>query len=148
MIFDNLEFHPDISDTLKTIKSETFKEHTFQIVQGLQTLKYSQDTLPPSTSNNDADLIKISEWSSKFGVTSLSCTKQGKNKPKYDFCLGNIRKNTPINCEFHLKLNFNNSGIKIEERDDSGRMYNRLYFGIHMHHGIKKLLVAHIGKHL
>ena len=148
LIFDNLTFHPDTLETLKTVKSGTFRDHTIQIVQGLHTLKYAQENLASTTSDNEADRTQISEWSSQFGDNTLSCTRQGSNKLRYDFSFDDSDDTESINCESHLKLNFNNNGDKIEERGKDGAHYNRLYFGIHMHNGAKKLLVAHIGEHL
>lgn len=148
LMFDNLQFHPNTAETLKTVRTGTFKDHTFQIVQSLQTLGYSQSNLSPCISANDADRTQISSWSSKYGANSLSCTGQGSNKPRFNFLLSDSEDELSINCESHLKLNFNNNGEKIEERDERGSKNNRLYFGIHMHNGTKKLLVAHIGEHL
>jgi hypothetical protein len=92
--------------------------------------------------HNAPDMDIIKQVSGELGRT-MSCTVQGKNKEGlfYDFDLPNRHKG-PINYEYHLKINFDNNGNKVNRLN-----FNRAYFGLRLINGKKYITLAHLGCH-
>lgn len=147
LIFNNITFHKDFSSTLSTVKSGDFKLYSVEFTRAMKTL---HNAFPKLTNkgHNPPDLITIRDESHKAGRT-MGCTVQGKNK-KYlcdkdfevDTLDGSTHKISNLNCEFHLKVNYDNSGKKL-----AGKFYNRAYFGLPLIKGKKYIALLHLGKH-
>lgn len=139
----------DFETTLSTVKSGDFKKYSVEFTRALSAL---HNAFPNLTDNghNPPDLTKIMEESANAGRT-MKCTPQGdsKNNLFYDFTIvdsnGKIHEIQKLNCEYHLKLNFDNQGEKIPK---GAKMNNRAYFGLPLIDGIKYIALAHLGGHL
>jgi hypothetical protein len=131
-VYGDLIFYPDIS-------LGDYTRYISCFCHALNTLNQSYNTISCDAERNLDDLILISTISSKLGPRTLVCTRQGSNKVERIF------GSEMINCEYHLKLNFNDLGKKL-----SKDKYNRIYFGLkyNKNKGRKEIYLAHIGKHL
>ncbi|MFH0270564.1 hypothetical protein [Vibrio jasicida] len=147
LIFNNISYHKDFHLTLATVKSGNFKLYSVEFARTLETL---HNAFPKLTSRGhyEPDLNIIKTESGISGRT-MDCTVQGSNKSalKKDFSIktldGNISVHNNLNCEYHLKVNFDNNGRKLQ----SG-FYNRAYFGLPLISGTKYIALMHLGKHL
>lgn len=143
--YDNLIFHEDISNTLDTIMRGTYKDYKFIISDSLNALNQSYNFISKSPNNNQEDLNIISDYTGKIGK-KLSCTRQGANKPMFNFPSDDPKSGDyeEVNCEYHLKINWNDKGIRLSSKD-----YIRIYFALKFNAlcGHKKIKVAYIGKH-
>lgn len=144
--YNNIDFHSDVLATLDTIISGTYYDFKVLISDSLNALNQASYILSADPQQNERDLDKIMEYTAKIG-RRLTCTRQGSNKPKFSFSLdaGNDKATEIINCEYHLKINWNDKGIRLVKEN-----YVRIYFGMrfYSHLSQKKIKVAHIGKHL
>ncbi|NOI27847.1 hypothetical protein [Vibrio coralliilyticus] len=147
LMFSNISYHAGFESTLSTVKSGNFRLYSVEFTRALEAL---HNAFPKLTNkgNNQDDLVIISNEAAKSG-RSMSCTVQGSNKLalKKNFDLetqdGKIKSFINLNCEYHLKINFDNNGNKLQ----SG-FYNRAYFGLPLINGKKYIALLHLGKHL
>ncbi|MEC6796927.1 hypothetical protein VXS03_07690 [Photobacterium sp. S4TG1] len=139
--YEYLIFHPEISNTIKTIKIGTINDYKEIISHALNSLNQSYFIISEDPNKNEDDLTVISSLTGIIGRT-LSCSRQGKNKVEVVF----PDKGT-INCEYHLKINVNDKNIAIPHGKGNPI---RIYFALKSYNGEnkKKIMVAHIGKHL
>ncbi|MEY8215195.1 MAG: hypothetical protein RPR97_12040 [Colwellia sp.] len=146
LLFNNVIFHPDFSETLTTVKTGAFEDYSIEFVRATRAL-HNAVPLLTNSGHNPPDLITIRDETAKLGRT-MGCTPQGKNKDGlyYDFKIfhDEIGKDKEINmsCEYHLKINFDNTGEKI-----NSDFYNRAYFGLPLIEGRKRITLAFMGKH-
>lgn len=142
--YNNIDFHSDLESTLDTILAGTYLDYKNLITNSLNSLNQASYEFSTDPQGNQDELIRISEYTSRFGK-QLSCTRQGANKPKFAFPKTQDGSSEMINCEYHLKVNWNDRGDRLE-RDN----YVRIYFGLKYYDdiGIKKVKLAHIGRHL
>ncbi|WP_394517041.1 hypothetical protein [Pantoea sp. SGAir0175] len=140
--FYNIEFHPQIVSTLNTIKRGTYLDYIFSILICLNTLNKAHNLISKDPQKNEEDLLIIAGITADFGK-QFPCTRQGKNKPFFQF--NNDGKIIKINCEYHLKINWNDKNIR-----DNNEDFLRLYFGLKYDENNKRkfIKVAHIGCHL
>jgi hypothetical protein len=146
LLFNNINFHSKFSETLLTVKSGKFEDYTVEFVRAIRAL---HNAVPKLTArgHNPPDLLTISSESGILGRT-MSCTPQGKNKSglnySFDIYLEKEGKFEEVNmsCEYHLKINFDNTGEKI-----NSDFYNRAYFGLPLIEGRKRITLAFMGKH-
>ena len=111
----------------------------------MNTLNQAFYEISTDPNQNEADLNKIKEVSSKLGKT-LSCTRQRKNKVEWEFQHPiKLEEYETINCEYHLKINWTDSGVALHRRKKV-----RVYFGLKSYDKIerKQFKLAHMGKHL
>ncbi|MCE0555484.1 hypothetical protein [Motilimonas sp. E26] len=159
--YEHIQFHPQFEDKLKTIKRGTFMDYLSEFSHGLNTLNQAFFDISKDKNRNQNDLKIISEKSAEPELKGrkLTCTRQGSEKPFFDFDdlnreeivedeHGNKIKKYPkdnINAEYHLKLNFNDQSIKIDNSDD----YNRAYFAMKYCDltDRKYIKLAYIGEH-
>lgn len=146
-IFDNINFHKDFPSTLLTVKSGDFRLYSIEFARSLKALHNAFPKLSNS-GHNPPDLNIIKEETSLAGRT-MDCTPQGAAKKELcnkDFIIKGIdgrnhsKKN--LNCEYHLKINFDNAGTKLHRS-----LYNRAYFGLPLIEGKKYIALLHLGKH-
>ena len=158
-IYEHIQFHKQFEAKLNTIKRGSFSDYLTEFSHALNTLNQAYFTISKDANKNDNDLITISTLSEKKDLKGreLACTPQAKNKPFFDFpnlqnpqvqTLQNGDKKITyplerVNCEYHLKLNFNDQGIKLA--DD----YNRAYFGLKFCQKTQRkyIKLAYIGEH-
>lgn len=161
IIYEHIQFHPQFEDKLKTIKRGTFMDYLSEFSHGLNTLNQAFFCISKNENQNQADLTAISNKSAEAALNGrkLACTRQGSEKPFFDFDdlnrgkiiedeHGNKTIEYPkdnINSEYHLKLNFNDQNIKINNSDD----YNRAYFAMKYCDltDRKYIKLAYIGEH-
>ncbi|WP_394136259.1 hypothetical protein [Aliivibrio fischeri] len=155
-VYEHIQFNEVFLPKLATIKRGDLSHYLFEFSHALNVLNQAYFIISSDDNKNEEDLVKISELSHQLGRT-LACTPQAKNKPHFDFYNynrpisskdrnGNEKITYPkeqINCEYHLKLNFNDKNIKLP--DD----YNRAYFGLKYCDITKKkyIKLAYIGEH-
>jgi hypothetical protein len=143
--YDNLVFHEKISNTLDTILNGTYWDYRFIISDALNALNQSYNFISNSPNSNQDDLNIISDFTGNIGK-KLSCSRQGANKPMFNFPSDDAKagEHEEVNCEYHLKINWNDRGIRLLSKD-----YVRIYFALKFNalHGHKKIKVAYIGKH-
>lgn len=143
--YDNLVFHEKISNTLDTILNGTYWDYKFIISDALNALNQSYNFISNSPNNNQDDLNIISDFTGKIGK-KLSCSRQGSNKPMFKFPSDDAKtkEQEEVNCEYHLKINWNDRGVRLLSKD-----YIRIYFALKFNasHGHKMIKVAYIGKH-
>lgn len=143
-IFEHLQFHENFEETLATIKTGTYEDYLDQFSHALNTLNQAYHFISNRPESNEDDLTVISDISSKLG-RYLECTRQAKNKKIYVFPSDDkFDKFDDVNCEYHLKLNHNDKGQKLNQ----GK-YNRAYFGLKFSskYGRKIIKLAHLGEH-
>ncbi|MCS6192217.1 hypothetical protein [Shewanella baltica] len=138
-IYGDLIFHPLLPDTISDLKFGNYTQYIDCFCHALNTLNQAYNIISNDADKNLDDLILISTVSANLGPRTLPCTRQAKNKVEYKF------GDDEINCEYHLKLNFNDLGKKLPNK-----YYNRIYFGLKFNFKKRKkdIYVAHIGKHL
>ncbi|MEZ8148219.1 hypothetical protein [Enterovibrio norvegicus] len=147
LMYSNISYHRDFHLTLSTVKSGDFKLYAVEFARSLEAL---HNAFPKLTNNGhykpDLEIIKAE---SGISGRTMGCTVQGSNKLalKRDFDIttldGDISKHKGLNCEYHLKLNFDNNGRKLNDG-----FYNRAYFGLPLINGTKYIALMHLGKHL
>lgn len=142
LVYEKLIFHPDITDTISDLSEGDYTRYTNCFCHALNTLNQSYYAISNDANQNNQDLLVISSISTGLGPRTLSCTGQGSNKVKRIFSGKNI------NCEYHLKMNFADTGARL-----SKTQYNRIYFGLKSQEDEegklrKYIYLAHIGKHL
>lgn len=147
LMYSNISYHKDFHSTLATVKSGNFKLYSVEFARTLEAL---HNAFPKLTSQGhygpDLNIIKT-----ETGISgrTMDCTVQGSNKSalKKDFSIetldGNVSVHKNLNCEYHLKVNFDNNGRKLQ----SG-FYNRAYFGLPLINETKYIALMHLGKHL
>lgn len=147
LLFCNINFHDDFEATLSTVKSGDFKLYSIEFTRALLSLHNAVPKLS-NTGNNQKDLITIRNETAVAGRT-MGCTVQGSNKEglcnksfKIHDHQGDVHSLTNLNCEYHLKIDFDNTGNKLN-RD----LYNRAYFGLPLLAGKKHIALLHLGKH-
>lgn len=151
LMFYNIDFHPDFKDTLLTVKNGDFKAYSIEFVRALRAL---HDAMPKFTAkgHNPPDLAIIASESAILG-RKMGCSFQGKNKKnlKYNFTIkgddGVDYSLMDLNCEYHLKINYDNNGKRIAEKHKGLKMYNRAYFGLPLLAGKKRIALAFLGCH-
>ncbi|MEL0658973.1 hypothetical protein V6255_07445 [Psychromonas arctica] len=159
LTYEHIEFHEEFEDRLNTIKRGVFSDYLSEFSHALNTLNQAYFDISKDGNQNANDLIKIQNISRHKNLQGreLACTQQAKNKPFFNFPNLQIKntRNLPngtkvlehpiesVNCEFHLKLNFNDQNIKLP--DD----YNRAYFGLKYCDITKRkyIKIAYIGEH-
>lgn len=147
LIFNNITYHKDFETTLSTVKSGDFKLYSIEFTRSLKALHNACPRLSNS-GHNPPDLIIIREETGNAGRT-MGCTVQGKNKEGLcdkNFIITDAKdkqhKLSNLNCEFHLKLDFDNYGNKLNYS-----LYNRAYFGLPLLEGKKYIALLHLGCH-
>lgn len=158
-IYEHIQFHENFESKLNTIIRGKFTEYLSEFSHALNTLNQSYFSISKDGSQNEHDLEIIAKISRDENLEgrSLTCTRQGKNKPFFDFPNLKIKQvvtlqdgteeivhpKESVNCEYHLKLNFNDQGIRLP--DD----YNRAYFGLKYCDITKRkyIKLAYIGEH-
>jgi len=161
VVYEHIQFHPQFENKLQTIKRGTFMDYLSEFSHGLNTLNQASFEISKDENQNLADLQVISDKSAEPELKgrTLACTRQGANKPYFDFenlNRGEVQVDGDgkekiiyplenINSEYHLKLNFNDQGIKIQSNDD----YNRAYFAMKYCDVTDKkyIKLAYIGEH-
>ncbi|MDE8740380.1 hypothetical protein PZA20_00860 [Pectobacterium polaris] len=143
--YDNLVFHKDIVNTLDTIIKGTYKDYVFIISDSLNALNQCYHFISKDPNKNQEDLNLISAYTANIGK-QLACTRQGSKKPMFDFPINDSKgaKSESINCEYHLKINWNDSGKRLE----STKLV-RVYFALKYDDILerKSIKVAYIGRH-
>ncbi|MCB5321685.1 hypothetical protein LH412_06500 [Yersinia intermedia] len=141
--YDNLVFHENIADTLDTIMQGTYNDYKFIISDSLNALNQCYHLISKCPNKNQEDLNLISEYTATIGKR-LSCTRQGSKKPLFTFPVGDSKETESVNCEYHLKINWNDSGIKLTSNN-----FVRIYFALKYDERSerKNIKVAYIGKH-
>jgi hypothetical protein len=145
-LFHNVKFHDDFKNTLLTVKSGDFKAYSIEFTRAIHALHNAVPNFT-FTGHNPPDLKRIRHETFLLGRT-MDCTPQGKNKTDlyYNFSYideaDSVRKNINVSCEYHLKVNFDNTGKKIHRE-----LFNRAYFGLPMINGKKCIFLAFLGKH-
>ncbi|SMY31597.1 hypothetical protein PMAL9190_00099 [Photobacterium malacitanum] len=139
--YEYLTFHPEILKTIRTIKIGCLNDYKEIISHALNSLNQSYFIISEDPNKNEEDLTVISSLTGSIGRT-LPCSRQGKNKVEFEFPNKGI-----INCEYHLKINVNDKNIAIPHGKGNPI---RIYFGLKSYNNEnkKKIMVAHIGKHL
>lgn len=158
-IYEHIQFHPQFESKLDTIKNGTFIDYLSEFSHALNTLNQAYFFISNEEDKNEADLLLITKLSSepRLRGRTLMCTRQGSQKPHFDFenfkkpenklnDAGELEVVYPletINCEYHLKLNFNDKGIKLPNN------YNRVYFALKFceETNRKHIKLAYIGEH-
>ena len=151
MIFDDIKYHSDFVSTLSTVKNGNFKVYSIEFARALKTLNNAFSKLT-NNGHNLPDLDIIKRESAAAGRT-MSCTGQGKNKSglcnsDFDIIITQEDKTNKmfelkkLNCEYHLKINFDNNGVKVHRNH-----YNRAYFGLPILDGKKYIALLHLGCH-
>lgn len=161
IVYEHVQFHSQFEDKLQTIKRGTFIDYLSEFSHALNTLNQAFFEISKDENQNQADLKIISDKSAEPELKGrmLSCTRQGSKKPFFEFDDLNRGKKVKdehgsetiefpkvnINSEYHLKLNFNDQNIKINNDDD----YNRAYFGMKYCEVTdrKYIKLAYIGEH-
>ncbi|HCH1967005.1 hypothetical protein [Vibrio parahaemolyticus] len=161
IVYEHIQFHPQFEDKLQTIKRGTFMDYLSEFSHCLNTLNQASFEISKEENQNLADLQVISDKSAEPELKGrmLACTRQGANKLYFDFenlNRGEVKVDSygkekvvypleNINSEYHLKLNFNDQGIKIQSDDD----YNRAYFAMKYCDVTDKkyIKLAYIGEH-
>lgn len=145
LLFKNLSFHKDIHIHLAQTKNGGVDSFSMEFARALLALHNAMPNL--STGGTEADLILIRQETSKTG-NSIDCTRQGSNKEGLvvDFEVTDVSNKThkisSLNCEFHLKIDFNNSGKKVP----SGQ-YKRVYFGLPIIQNKRYIALLRLGDH-
>ena len=144
--YEFLDFHDDIEDTLHSIKIGDYTNYKQLVSHALNCLNQSYHFISNDPQKNQDDLNVISEYTQRIG-RSLSCSRQGSTKLHWDFFNTNSNENETINCEYHLKINWDDCGNKIPRGNGNPV---RIYFGLKSYPGFerKQIKIAHIGKHL
>jgi len=147
LMFSNISYHENIQSTLSTVKSGNFALYSVEFARTLEAL---HNAFPKLTNKGhykpDLEIIKAE---SGISGRTMDCTVQGSDKSalKQDFDIitlsGDVSKHKKLNCEFHLKINFDNQGRKL-----TNGFYNRAYFGLPLINGKKYIALLHLGKHL
>ncbi|MDX2370946.1 MAG: hypothetical protein QNK36_21505 [Colwellia sp.] len=146
VLFSNVIFHPKFSETITTVKTGNFEDYSVEFVIALRAL-HNAVPLLTDKGHNPPDLTIIKTETGKLGRT-MDCSPQGPNKNGlyYDFKIFKDEKDNfkkkKINCEYHLKINFDNTGEKLNKD-----YYNRAYFGLPLIDGKKRIVLAFMGKH-
>lgn len=147
LIFNNINFHNDFEKTLGTVKNNDFKKYSIEFTRSLKTLHNAFPRLT-NKGHNPPDLKIIRDESSKSGRT-MGCTVQGANKQElcnksFEIkCIENlIHIKNNLNCEYHLKINFDNNDQKVNKK-----FYNRAYFGLPLINNKKYIALLHLGCH-
>jgi len=147
-IFNGLFYHSDFDLTLLSVIDGDFKIYSIEFARALLALHLS---IPKLTNQgfNVPDLTIIKNETALAGRT-MACTAQGRNKRsmianrfKITDSEGTDHEILNLNCEYHLKINFDNKGNKI-----SRNRYNRAYFGLPLINGKKYIALLHLGCHL
>jgi hypothetical protein len=145
LVYEHIEFHCDLAKTLDTIRLGNFSDYFDIFSHALNTLNQAYHAISNNPAANEDDLVVIREVSGRLGRT-LDCTREAKKKHTFNFPKNdNSHENEPINCEYHLKLNFDDKGNRL-----SGKYYNRAYFSLKSYptEERKKIKLAHLGAHL
>jgi hypothetical protein len=144
VVYEHIDFCSIFSDKLKTIKRGSFLDYLDQFSHALNTLNQSYHKISNDSNKNEDDLVIIRTVSADLG-RSLACTRQGNQKPHFDFpvigCEGEFET---VDCEYHLKLNFDDQNIRLPTG-----YYNRVYFGLKFCEKTnrKQIKLAYIGEH-
>lgn len=147
--FEFIEFHKDIKNTLKTIQKGVYGDYIQTLLHSLNVLNQAYHLISTDANQNQEDLGIIIALSEELGKR-LDCSRQGSNKVKSDFNYPKVTELTGkeiINCEYHLKIDNYDNGQPIPR----GKGNNiRIYFGLKSYEQLprKRLIIAHIGKHL
>ncbi|WP_148207838.1 hypothetical protein [Methylotenera mobilis] len=145
LLFKNLSFHKDIHIHLAQTKNGGLNSFSKEFARALLALHNVMPHL--STGGTEADLILIRQETSKTG-NSMDCTRQGSNKKGLvvDFEVTDVNKNTHeisnLNCEFHLKIDFNNAGKRVPPGQ-----YKRVYFGLPIIQNKRYIALLRLGDH-
>lgn len=147
--YEFLDFHPNLINTLLTIKVGTYLDYKKQLSHGLNTLNQSYHLISTDPNKNQADLNIIAEHAHRLG-RSLGCSRQGRNKVPTIFKkppLVTPSGDETINCEYHLKIDNKDDGQPIPH--GKGKPV-RIYFGLKSYdeYERKQFKLAHMGKHL
>jgi hypothetical protein len=149
LVYEHIDFHEDLPKTLATIKQGTLMDYLDVFSHALNTLNQAYHVISIDPAKNDDDLILIRTVSGRLGKT-LDCSGEAKRKPKRSFPKKNILPSSPIeyeeiNCEYHLKLNYDNNGRRLPNK-----YFNRAYFGLKWSESAnrKEIKLAHLGAHL
>lgn len=152
LLFSNLDFHEDIEDGFSEIKAGRYDEFTHQFVFALQILDETYLLTDIETSQNDKDLKLINAHSVNVAGNPIACTRETKSKHRFSFDIDGTGQSKEYICEFHLKLDRYDTGRIIDQFEKidgkDRRKNNRVYFGMPIHKGRKRFIVAHMGKHL
>ncbi|MBY7806125.1 hypothetical protein KW444_02385 [Vibrio fluvialis] len=149
MNYEYLDFHPNLINTLSTIKVGTYLDYKEQLSHGLNTLNQAYHLISTDANQNQADLNVIAEHTHRLGK-SLGCSRQGSNKVPTIFKkppLVTPSGNETINCEYHLKIDNKDNGQPIPHGKGNPV---RIYFGLKTYNEYerKQFKLAHMGKHL
>ncbi|GKW14230.1 hypothetical protein PEC301937_01800 [Pectobacterium carotovorum subsp. carotovorum] len=141
--YDNLIFHQDIASTLDSIPKRTYKNFENIISDALNSLNQCYHFISKEPNKNEEDVDFISSYTATIG-RKLSCSRQGRNKPVFDFTIKGTNDTEKINCEYHLKINWDDTGKRLASSE-----VIRIYFSLKFDNllGQKKINVAHIGEH-
>lgn len=142
-VFPNLEFHSDFAETLRT-HGATSKEssYTSPAIRGVNGF-----SVAITSALKAMDEIDLREKGTKAILAEIAansgfeCSPQGPKKDQLKFEFYRDNKAFKVNCEFHIKINRNNS-------NDGVHYHDRIYFGFATSNGNRKILVAHSGCHL
>ncbi|AWV86171.1 hypothetical protein [Acinetobacter radioresistens] len=145
--FEFIEFHEDILSTIRTIQGASYKDILNTVLHALNVLNQAYHLISTEPNQNLQDLNTIVQLSDNLGLR-LNCTRQGRNKVEREFnlpCEINKTGKEVINCEYHLKIDHYDSGLPTANENKI-----RIYFGLKSYQELprKRLIVAHIGKHL
>lgn len=143
--YDNLVFHKDIADTLDSIMQGTYRDYIFIISDSLNALNQCYHFISKLPNKNQEDLNFISAYTANIGK-QLACTRQGSKKPMFTFPIDDSKgaESELINCEYHLKINWNDRGERLKSVD-----FVRIYFALKYDEKSEKksIKLAYIGKH-
>lgn len=143
-IFSNLIFHDEFSETLKGHGTIT-KESKYGKAPETGIYGFSSSVTNALSVLNKLDIQGKETKNILSEVQAMSgfeCTEQGGKKAHLKFSHKFKGGNTQtISSEYHIKINTNN-------RNDGVYYQDRIYFGFIEHDRVKKIFVAHSGRHL
>ncbi|MBL4829036.1 MAG: hypothetical protein JKY55_03985 [Aliivibrio sp.] len=142
--YEYIDFHYDIESTLHTVKQGTYLDYKNLFSHAMNTLNQAFHEISNDSNQNEQDLGVISRISGQLDRT-LTCTRQRKNKVKWDFIHPISNESEEINCEYHFKINWTDQGLGLHKKKKV-----RIYFGLKSYNDIerKQFKLAHMGKHL
>jgi hypothetical protein len=145
--YEHVQFSDVFEEKLKTIRNGSFINYLNEFSHALNVLNQAFFKVSNDDSKNEDDLNTISELSKSEALNGrgLDCTRQGANKPNFTFPKIEDPKSTEkVNCEYHLKLDYNDDGERLNSND-----YVRVYFGLKYNDIYKRkyIRLAYIGEH-
>lgn len=146
-IYEHIQFSNVFEEKLSTIKNGDVLNYVNVFSHALNVLNQAFFKVSNDESRNDDDLNIISGLSKSKALRGrgLDCTRQGANKPHFTFPeIDNPQSNEIVNCEYHLKIDYADNGVRLNSSD-----YVRVYFGLKYNekYDRKYIRLGYIGEH-